>query len=83
MAEKRWVMKVRILTTAANDLIKTMDYYESQSDGLGADFLDEYEKTISRICKSWGQAWLFGLLSGCCGRPCKSFGAVFLTYADL
>ena len=24
-------------------------------------------------------AWLVGLLSGCRGRPCKSFGAVFLT----
>ena len=35
-------MKVRILSAAANDLIKAIDYYESQSDGLGDDFLDEY-----------------------------------------
>lgn len=49
-------MKVRILSAAANDLIKTIDYYESQSDGLSADFLDEYEKTISRICK-FPEAW--------------------------
>lgn len=33
--------------------------------------------------KSRGQAWVVGLLSGCRGRPCKSFGGVFLTYADL
>jgi plasmid stabilization system protein ParE len=49
-------MKVRILSAAANDLTTAMDYYESQSDGLGADFLDEYEKTISRICK-FPEAW--------------------------
>lgn len=49
-------MKVRILSAATSDLIKTIDYYESQSGGLGADFLDEYEKTISRICK-FPEAW--------------------------
>jgi plasmid stabilization system protein ParE len=49
-------MKVRILSAAAKDLTKAMDYYESQSDGLGEDFLDEYEKTISRICK-FPAAW--------------------------
>ncbi|MCA1743782.1 MAG: type II toxin-antitoxin system RelE/ParE family toxin [Desulfonatronovibrio sp.] len=50
-------MKVRILSAAANDLFKAKGYYESQSDGLGADFLNEYEKTISRICK-FPQAWI-------------------------
>jgi hypothetical protein len=33
--------------------------------------------------ESRGQAWLVGLLSGCCGRPYESFGAVLLTYAGL
>lgn len=42
-------MKTRILSAAANDLIKAMDYYELQCDDLGADFLHEYEKTISRF----------------------------------
>ena len=45
------MMKLRILSAAAQDLTKSIDYYESQSDGLGYDFLDEYEKTISRICR--------------------------------
>jgi hypothetical protein len=45
-----------ILSAAAHDIIKTIDYYESQSDGLGADFLDEYAKTILRICK-FPEAW--------------------------
>ena len=50
-------MKLRILSAAAQDLTKSIDYYESQSDGLGYDFLDEYEKTISRICR-FPEAWL-------------------------
>lgn len=33
-----------------------MDYYELQSDGLGYDFLDEYEKTLSRIWR-FPEAW--------------------------
>ena len=49
-------MKIRILAAAARDLTKAMDYYESQSEGLGHDFLDEYEKTILRICR-FPEAW--------------------------
>jgi len=31
-------------------------YYEQQSPGLGADFLDEFESTIGRICQC-PEAW--------------------------
>ena len=48
--------KFRILSIAAKDLANAMEYYETKSVGLGGDFLDEYERTISRICK-FPEAW--------------------------
>ncbi len=51
-------MKFRILSPAADDLAKAVEYYESQILGLGYDFLAEYETTIARICrfpKAWAQ----------------------------
>ena len=48
--------KFRILSIAAQDLAKAMEYYEAKSAGLGGDFLDEYERSISRICR-FPEAW--------------------------
>lgn len=48
--------KFRILSIAAQDLASAMEYYETKSVGLGGDFLDEYERTISRIYK-FPEAW--------------------------
>jgi toxin ParE2 len=43
--------KFRIFSIAVQDLVNAIEYYESKSVGLGGDFLDEYERTISRICR--------------------------------
>ncbi len=48
--------KFRILSIAARDLANAIEYYETKSVGLGGDFLDEYERTISRICR-FPEAW--------------------------
>jgi len=51
-------MKFRILSEAAQDLVHAVEYYETMSSGLGKDFLDEFEKTVSRICRfpdAWAQ----------------------------
>lgn len=48
--------KFRILSIAAQDLANAIEYYETKSAGLGDDFLDEYERTISRICR-FPEAW--------------------------
>jgi len=46
----------RILSIAAQELASAVEYYETKSVGLGSDFLDEYERTISRICR-FPEAW--------------------------
>jgi hypothetical protein len=33
-------MNVRILTSAVNDLIASREFYESQAEGIGAEFLE-------------------------------------------
>lgn len=48
--------KFRILSIAAQDLVNAIEYYETKSVGLGVDFLDEYERTISRICR-FPESW--------------------------
>ncbi len=42
-------MNYRILSVAAEDLTEAIGFYERQSSGLGAQFLDEYEATLRRI----------------------------------
>ncbi len=49
-------MKYRIVSLAAEDLAGAVNYYESQSAGLGADFLDEFEASVDRICQC-PEAW--------------------------
>ena len=43
-------MKYRIISLASEDLAGAVKYYEAQSKGLGADFLDEFEASLERIC---------------------------------
>ena len=50
------MIKFRILAIAAQDLASAVEYYENKSVGLGGDFLDEYERTILRICR-FPKAW--------------------------
>jgi hypothetical protein len=49
-------MTYRILSIAASDLAAAVGYYESQYVGLGFDFLDGFESTMSRICQC-PEAW--------------------------
>lgn len=50
------MIKFRIFSAAARDLANAVEYYETQSSGLGSDFLDEFERTVSRICR-FPDAW--------------------------
>lgn len=50
------MIKFRILSAAASDLAKAVEYYETRSSGLGSEFLDEFEMTVSRICR-FPDAW--------------------------
>ncbi|NTW68661.1 MAG: hypothetical protein HGB23_02285 [Chlorobiaceae bacterium] len=49
-------MNYRIISLAVEDLSGAVRYYDSQSSGLGADFLDEFEASMSRICQC-PEAW--------------------------
>jgi plasmid stabilization system protein ParE len=42
-------MTYRFLSPAQDDLARAMDYYEQAVPGLGLEFLDEVERTVSRI----------------------------------
>jgi plasmid stabilization system protein ParE len=50
------MFKFRILSAASRDLTNAVEYYETQSCGLGRDFLDEFENTVSRVCR-FPDAW--------------------------
>jgi len=39
----------RVLSPAQKDLASALEYYDDQSKGLGADFLDELEAAIGRV----------------------------------
>jgi len=45
-------MRHDILSVASQDLTDGVIYYEDRSPGLGLDFLDEYESTLSRIFRT-------------------------------
>jgi hypothetical protein len=49
-------VKYRLLSVAAEDLSDSVEFYEAQSAGLGAQFLDEFEATIRRIMNC-PEAW--------------------------
>jgi len=49
-------MKYRILSVAAGDMADAIKFYESQSSGLGLEFLDEFECVMQRIF-SCPNAW--------------------------
>ncbi len=40
-------MKYRIISLASEDLAGAVKYHEAQCEGLGADFLDEFENQPS------------------------------------
>jgi len=42
-------MKIRILSSAFNDLARGRDFYESQGEGLGAYFLDSLSSDIDSL----------------------------------
>ncbi|NTV47742.1 MAG: type II toxin-antitoxin system RelE/ParE family toxin [Chlorobiales bacterium] len=45
-----------MISLAAEDLAGAVKYYEAQSAGLGADFLDEFDASVERICHC-PEAW--------------------------
>jgi len=45
-------MRHDILSVASQDLTDGVTYYEDRSPGLGLDFLNEYEATLSRIFRT-------------------------------
>ena len=49
-------MNYRFLSPAIRELTEAVEYYESQIAGLGADFLDELDASISRILQ-FPEAW--------------------------
>ena len=50
------MIKLRILSEAVQDLANALQFYETQSPGLGDDFLFEYERALLRI-RSFPEAW--------------------------
>jgi plasmid stabilization system protein ParE len=49
-------MTYRFLSPAQRDLAEAVEYYERASPGLGLEFLDEVERTVSRILLN-PEAW--------------------------
>lgn len=49
-------MRYRLLDPALAELQAALEFYERESPGLGARFLDEFEFTIERILQ-YPQAW--------------------------
>jgi plasmid stabilization system protein ParE len=45
------MLRVVIRRKAADDIADANDWYETQSTGLGADFMDEIGKALSRIAE--------------------------------
>ena len=50
MSEYRLV----IHAVAANDIVDARDWYESQRDGLGAEFLDEVQAALAKLMRAPG-----------------------------
>jgi hypothetical protein len=51
-------MKCRFLSPALVELGEAAEFYEGRVAGLGADFLDEVDAAIERICRfpeAWGR----------------------------
>ena len=49
-------MTYRFLSPAQQELAEAIEYYEKASPGLGLEFLDEIERTVSRILLN-PEAW--------------------------
>lgn len=49
-------MKVRFVSTAEAELKEAIEFYESEREGLGAEFLAEVEVT-TRLIESYPLAW--------------------------
>ena len=44
-------MRLRFLLSAEEEMIGAAVFYEGQSVGLGADFLDDVDSAVGRICE--------------------------------
>ncbi len=44
-------MRVVYHPAAVDELVETAEFYDSRVQGLGADFLDEIDQTVSRIAE--------------------------------
>ncbi len=45
-------MDVRFLTPARLEFLEALSFYESRAPGLGADFLDELERSVESIASN-------------------------------
>ena len=45
-------MDFRFLLPAEEEMTESAVFYENESKGLGSDFLDEIENTVSIICEN-------------------------------
>ena len=43
-------MRLRLTSPAAAELADAFDWYNDQRPGLGAQFLDDYDNTLERVC---------------------------------
>ena len=49
-------MRIQVSSVAEAEITAALEYYESESPGLGADLLSEYEMALSRI-RMQPEAW--------------------------
>ncbi|MFH1259459.1 MAG: type II toxin-antitoxin system RelE/ParE family toxin [Elusimicrobiota bacterium] len=54
--KKRTDMEIRFLLSSENELEEAVDYYNSQSEGLGFEFAAEIKSTLQRIIQ-YPKAW--------------------------
>jgi len=50
-------MRIECHSALANELEEIKDYYETRSDGLGQDFVDEFERQVLTIA-SMPERWM-------------------------
>jgi len=50
-------MKVEYHPAVQGELIQIRDYYEERSPGLGAAFVDEFERQVLRVARNRSDGW--------------------------
>lgn len=75
-------MKIRVLTSAEQELAEAVNYYNEQSPGLGYEFAAEVKNTLNRIV-SFPNAWpLFSTRSRRCIANKFPYGVLYQMRPD-